>query len=96
MYYAALEPVCADLKNLEATLACADAHERVRRIVAAFDATAQRISDATCAAADEDERAALRKLYRGMVAAQRIALRLEELSRMDAANPAAAKPTLAL
>ena len=96
MYYAALEAVRADIKNLEGTFAAADAPERVRGIVAALDAAAQRISDATCTTTYSDERVELQKVYRGMIAARRIVLRLEELARIDAANPATAKRALSL
>ncbi|WP_321816635.1 MULTISPECIES: type III secretion system protein [unclassified Paraburkholderia] len=76
--YDALLPIAADLNAFDATLAAPDSAARVARIVAAFEETARRISDATQAAADDATRADLQKLYRGMLAARRIVLALQE------------------
>ncbi|MEW6343405.1 MAG: type III secretion system protein [Pseudomonadota bacterium] len=81
--YNALEAVHADLKGLENTLRTPAAAARVARIAEALEQCAQDVSDATRQATGEDDRAALQKVYRGMVAARRIVLRLHELSGMD-------------
>jgi hypothetical protein len=78
--YDALEYVHADIKGLEAALKAPDASARVSRIVQAFEQCAREVSDATLQTSQEDDRAALQKIYRGMVAAHRIVLRLHELS----------------
>ncbi|APR38344.1 hypothetical protein [Paraburkholderia sp. SOS3] len=74
-----LEAVRDDLKQLQQVLDSPAAPARVARIVAAFDACAQRVSDATCVTEDAIDRAALQKLYRGLVAARNIVHRLHEL-----------------
>ncbi|HEY4350000.1 MAG TPA: type III secretion system protein [Paraburkholderia sp.] len=74
-----LEAVRDDLKQLQQVLDSPAAPARVARIIAAFDACAQRVSDATCATEDAIDRAALQKLYRGLVAARNIVHRLHEL-----------------
>ncbi|MCA8243025.1 MULTISPECIES: type III secretion system protein [Burkholderia] len=76
--YDALLPIAQDLNALDATLSAPDGAQRVARIAAAFDETARRISTATQSAADERERLDLQKLYRGMIAARRIVLTLQE------------------
>ncbi|MBN3807413.1 type III secretion system protein [Paraburkholderia sp. Ac-20336] len=76
--YDALIPIAQDLSALDATLAAPDGAQRVARIAAAFDETARRISQATQTAADDGERLDLQKLYRGMVAARRIVLSIQE------------------
>jgi hypothetical protein len=76
--YEALLPITEDLNTLDVTLSAADSQQRVARIVAAFDETARRISSATQSAASDQERIALQKLYRGMIAARRIVLTLHE------------------
>jgi hypothetical protein len=82
--YEALETMIAELNGLEATLAQGHSSARVATIAAAFENCAQRVSDATSASADADERAALQKIYRGMIAGQRIVHRLNELAVDDA------------
>ncbi|MCX4161412.1 MULTISPECIES: type III secretion system protein [Paraburkholderia] len=76
--YDALLPVAQDLNTLDATLNAPDSQQRVARIVGAFEETARRISSATQAAKSDHERLELQKLYRGMIAAQRIVLTLHE------------------
>lgn len=76
--YDALLPIAQDLNTLDATLNAADSQQRVARIAAAFDETAQRISTVTQSAANDHERVELQKLYRGMIAARRIVLTLQE------------------
>jgi hypothetical protein len=80
--YDALEAVHADIKGLESHLEAPDATERVSRIIRAFDDCAQKVSDATRQASQDDDRAALQRIYRGMVAARRMVLRLHELAGM--------------
>lgn len=82
--YQALEAMIAEMNNLEQTLAKGHASARVAAIAAAFEDCAQRVSDATSACVDADERAALQKIYRGMIAGQRIVYRLNELALDDA------------
>ncbi|MFM0040904.1 type III secretion system protein [Paraburkholderia sediminicola] len=84
--YDALETVRTDIKGLETTLKTPDAKERVARIAQAFEQCAQDVSDATRRALQEDERAALQKIYRGMVAARRMMLRLHELAGMESSG----------
>jgi len=82
--YEALEALIAEMNGLEQTLAQGHAGASVAAIAAAFEDCAQRVSDATSACADADERAALQKIYRGMIAGQRIVHRLNELALDDA------------
>ncbi|HDR9505649.1 type III secretion protein [Burkholderia cepacia] len=81
--YDALEAMIDEMKNLEQTLAGGHAGMRIGAIAAAFEDCAQRVSDATAACADADERAALQKIYRGMIAGQRLVHRLNELAADD-------------
>ncbi len=76
--YDALLPITQDLNAFDVTLNAPDGLQRVTRIAAAFDETARRISTATQTAKDDQERLELQKLYRGMIAAQRIVLTLHE------------------
>lgn len=76
--YEMLEPVAQDLNTLEAVLSAPDAKARMQKIAEAFDETTRRISEATQAAVLDDDRIALQKLYRGFVAARRIAMNLYE------------------
>jgi hypothetical protein len=76
--YEALLPIAQDLNALDATLSAPDSQQRVARIAAAFDETARRISSATQSAASDGARIELQKLYRGMLAARRIVLTLQE------------------
>jgi hypothetical protein len=76
--YEALQTIAQDLNTLDATLNSPDSQQRVARIAAAFEQTAQRISSATQSAANDHERIELQKLYRGMIAARRIVLTLHE------------------
>jgi hypothetical protein len=76
--YDALLPIAQDLNTLDATLNAPDSQQRVARIAAAFEQTAQHISSATQSAANDLERIELQKLYRGMIAARRIVLTLHE------------------
>lgn len=76
--YDALLPIAKDLNALDATLQAPDALQRIARIAAAFDETAQKISSATQNAANDHERIEMQKLYRGMIAARRIVLTLHE------------------
>jgi hypothetical protein len=57
----------------------------VASIAAAFEDCAQRVSDATSAATGETERAALQKIYRGLIAGRRIVHQLNELALTDMA-----------
>lgn len=82
--YQALEAMIAEMNDLEKTLAQGHASHRVASLAAAFDACALQVGDATAAAADGTERAALQKIYRGMIAGQRIVHRLNELALTDA------------
>ncbi|PLZ00282.1 type III secretion system protein [Burkholderia sp. WAC0059] len=77
--YELLAPVAKDMDQLEATLAAPDSAERVRKIGAALEATAGRVSDATQLVGTDEERLALQKIYRGVVAARSIVLNLHEL-----------------
>jgi signal transduction protein with GAF and PtsI domain len=84
--YDALETVRTDIKKLETTLKAPDAQQRVARIAQALEQCAQEISEATRRALQEDERAALQKIYRGMIAARRMTLRLHELAGLDSSG----------
>ncbi|HYS62414.1 MAG TPA: type III secretion system protein [Paraburkholderia sp.] len=83
--YEALEAVIVDMNQLETTLSQGRAGARIAAIAAAFEDCAQRVSDATSAATDETERAALQKIYRGMIAGRRIVHQLNELALTDTA-----------
>jgi hypothetical protein len=61
--YDALLPIAQDLNTLDATLNAPDSQQRVARIAAAFEQTAQHISSATQSAANDLERIELQKLY---------------------------------
>ncbi|KER67583.1 hypothetical protein HR51_32615 [Burkholderia cepacia] len=74
--YQDLEAVRDDLKQLQRTLASPDG---VARIEKAFKACAEHVSEATRACGDARDRAALQKVYRGMVAARSIVQQLREL-----------------
>lgn len=82
--YEALENMIAEMNGLEQALAQGHAGARTAALAAAFEVCAQRVSDATSAATGADERAALTKIYRGMIAGQRIVHRLNELALDDA------------
>ncbi|MBN3825118.1 type III secretion system protein [Burkholderia sp. Ac-20384] len=76
--YDALTPLTQDLSTLDVVLDAPDSAQRIARIAAAFDETARRISQATQMASSNGERTDLQKLYRGMIAARRIVLSLQE------------------
>ncbi len=76
--YEALQSVAKDLNSLDAMFKAPDSRQRVARVSDAFDETARRISAATQSAANDEERSALQKLYRGMLAARRIVVNLYE------------------
>lgn len=78
--YQKLNAVAPMLKELNATLAAPDAAQQVRVIIAALEDTAREVSDATQVAQTPEDRAALQKVYRGMLAAKRIVAQLHELS----------------
>lgn len=83
--YEALEAVTGEMSQLEITLGQGDPRNRCAVIAAAFSDCAQRVSDATARTVDETERAALRKLYRGLIAGQRIVSQLHDLAMTDCA-----------
>ncbi|WP_412025864.1 type III secretion protein [Burkholderia cepacia] len=74
--YQDLEAVRDDLKQLQRTLESPDGLARIER---AFEACAERVSDATSACNDAQDRAALQKIYRGVVAARSIVQQLHAL-----------------
>jgi hypothetical protein len=76
--YEALLGITQDLNTLDATLNAPDSQQRVARIVAAFDETANKLSAATQSAGSDHDRITFQKLYRGMIAARRIVLSLHE------------------
>lgn len=76
--YEALEPVTKDLTNLKATLESPTSEARVARISEAFNAVAQKLSDATQKTTVPAERTDLQKLYRGFVAAGRLVRQMHE------------------
>jgi len=78
--YEKLGAVAPLLENLRATLSAPDAGMHVSAIVAALDETAHEISNEALSVENGAERAALHKIYRGMLAAKRIVARLHELS----------------
>lgn len=78
--YEKLTAVAPLMEKLNATLSAPDASVRVAAIMGALDETANEISDAAQSALPPDERAELKTIYRGMVAAKRIVAQLHELS----------------
>ncbi|NRO98865.1 type III secretion system protein [Paraburkholderia sp. NMBU_R16] len=76
--YDPLMSVAKDLNELDVVLGAKDASDRIAKIVSAFDETAERISSATQSVHDSQERIEMQKLYRGMIAARRIVLNLQE------------------
>ncbi|RQR49508.1 type III secretion system protein [Burkholderia sp. Bp9140] len=74
--YQDLEAVRDDLKQLQRTLESPDGAARIEN---AFKACAEHVSEATRACDDARDRAALQKVYRGMVAARGIVQQLREL-----------------
>ncbi|MBR8130773.1 type III secretion system protein [Burkholderia ambifaria] len=74
--YQDLEAVRDDLKQLERTLQSRDGTSRIEQ---AFEACATRVSEATGACSGVQDRAALQKIYRGMIAARSIVRQLREL-----------------
>ncbi|WP_323117789.1 type III secretion protein [Burkholderia alba] len=76
--YEALERVAGDFGSLEKTLAAPDAASRIKSIRDALGETAERVSAATAQAASDYDRDAMQKIYRGLLAAQRIVLTLHE------------------
>lgn len=74
--YQDLEAVRDDLKQLERTL---QSHDGMSRIEQAFEACARRVSDATATCSGVQDRAALQKIYRGMIAGRSIVRQLREL-----------------
>ncbi|ALB97198.1 hypothetical protein [Burkholderia pseudomallei] len=82
--YEALERVAGEVGSLEQALAAPDAAARIGAIRRALSETAERVSAATAHAASDYDRDAMQKIYRGLLAAQRIVATLHE------ANAAAA------
>lgn len=78
--YEKLTAVAPLMENLSATLASPDATVRVASIIAALDGTAREIADATPLTTSAEDRAAMQKVYRGMLAAKRIVAQLHDLS----------------
>jgi hypothetical protein len=83
--YEALERVAAEVGSLERALTAPDAAERVGAIRTALGETAERLSAATSQAANDYDRDAMQKIYRGLLAAQRIVLALQEANTRAAA-----------
>ncbi|WP_175669545.1 type III secretion system protein [Burkholderia ambifaria] len=81
--YQDLEAIRDDLKQLQRTLESTDGAARIDK---AFDSCAKRVGDATSACNDMQDRAALQKIYRGMVAARSIVQQLRELPPEDHAS----------
>ena len=77
--YQDLEAIRDDLKQLQRTLESTDGAARIDQ---AFDSCAKRVSDATSACNDMQDRAALQK----MVAARSIVQQLRELPPEDHAS----------
>jgi hypothetical protein len=74
--FEALEEGAGDLDQLDATLKAPDVAKRMMAICKAFDATAQRISDATPGAASERARSDMQRLFQGMIAARQLLIQL--------------------
>ena len=81
--YQDLEAIRDDLKQLQRTLESTDGAARIEK---AFKACAEHVSDATSACNDAQDRVALQKIYRGMVAARSIVQQLRELPPEDHAS----------
>ena len=78
--YEKIAAVAPLLKDLNASLRAPDSSKRVASIIEALDETAREISDVTQSTESAEERAALQKIYRGMIAAKRVVAHLHELS----------------
>ncbi|WP_063534626.1 hypothetical protein [Burkholderia sp. MSMB1589WGS] len=76
--YEALERAAEEFGSLERALAAPDAAARIGAIRHALGETAERVSAATTHAASDYERDAMQKIYRGLLAAQRIVATLHE------------------
>ncbi|AOJ71182.1 MULTISPECIES: hypothetical protein [Burkholderia] len=76
--YEALERAADDCGPLEQALAAPDAAARIGALRRALGETAERVSAATAQAASEFDRDAMQKIYRGLLAAQRIVATLHE------------------
>jgi hypothetical protein len=85
--YDRLETICEDLRNFGVVLAGADAASSVRRIADALEYTCQEVSERTRASGDDEQRARLQRIYRGMLAARRLVERLHELPNPGEAAP---------
>ncbi|KVD86565.1 type III secretion protein [Burkholderia sp. ABCPW 14] len=82
--YEALERAAGEFGPIEQALAAPDAAVRIGAIRQALGETAERVSAATVQAASDYDRDAMQKIYRGLLAAQRIVATLHD------ANAAAA------
>ncbi|AHI67050.1 hypothetical protein [Burkholderia thailandensis] len=76
--YEALERAADAFGPLELALAAPDAAVRIGAIRRALGETAERVSAATAHAASDYDRDAMQKIYRGLLAAQRIVATLHE------------------
>ncbi|AIO68873.1 hypothetical protein [Burkholderia oklahomensis] len=76
--YEALERAADEYGPLERALAAPDAAARIDAIRQALGETAERVSAATAQAASDYDRDAMQKIYRGLLAAQRIVATLNE------------------
>ncbi|ABC34482.1 hypothetical protein [Burkholderia thailandensis] len=76
--YEALEQAADAFGPLEQALAAPDAAARIGAIRRALGETAERVSAATAHAASDYDRDAMQKIYRGLLAAQRIVATLHE------------------
>ncbi|KVN39668.1 type III secretion protein [Burkholderia pyrrocinia] len=76
--YEALERAAEDCGPLEQALGAPDAAVRIGTLRQALGETAERVSAATVQAASDFDRDAMQKIYRGLLAAQRIVATLHE------------------
>jgi hypothetical protein len=74
----AAEPL---LNDLRATLRAPGAARHVAQITEALDDAARAVGEVSRTPLPEDHRAALQKVYRGMIAARRLVVNLHELQQ---------------
>ncbi|KVA24585.1 type III secretion protein [Burkholderia ubonensis] len=78
--YEALERAADVCGPLEQALAAPDAAARIGTLRQALGETAERVSAATAQAASDFDRDAMQKIYRGLLAAQRIVATLHDVN----------------
>ncbi|KVN09197.1 hypothetical protein [Burkholderia stagnalis] len=76
--YEALEQAADACGPLEQALGAPDAAMRIGTLRQALGETAERVSSATAQAASDFDRDAMQKIYRGLLAAQRIVATLHD------------------